>query len=135
MEEDSISFSHLIISLSTPLLTLPQISSDSNRSNEENTASVGVSDFKHVNAQSKEDARPDIESAQLFSDFVEKEADELLTDFLALLSIISTYQSSCTQSSVKYNVSDCIDNIQYDPLKKVSKVNVIIVKSLISKSH
>ena len=78
------------MSLPTPSLTLPQTSSGSNKSNEENTASVRTSNFEHINAQNEEDARPDIGSAQSSSNFVEKEADEPLTDPLTLSLTIST---------------------------------------------
>ena len=74
MKEDSISFSYSIISLSTPSLTLPQTSSDSNKSNE-NTVSVKASDFKNVNTQS-ENVKPNTEFAQSFNDFVEEEIDD-----------------------------------------------------------
>ena len=91
MKEDFISFSHLIMSLSTSLLMLLQTNLDSNKSNEKNTASVKASDFEHVNAQNEEDVKPDIKSAQLLNDFIEEEAGKSLTNSFALLSIISIY--------------------------------------------
>ena len=72
------------MSLSTPSLTSLQTSLGSNKSNE-NTASVGAPNFKHVNVQSK-----DIESTQSLSDLVEEEAGESLADPLTLLLTIST---------------------------------------------
>ena len=132
-KEDSLKFPCSIMSLLTLSLMLLQTSSGSNRSNE-NTASVGASDFEDVNTQS-EDARPDTGSAQSPSNFIEEEVDNSLTDSLILPSIISTCWSICMWSSVKYNVSDHFGNIQYDPLKKVSKTNVITAKSSILKSH
>ena len=90
MEEDSISFPCSIISLPTPSLTPPQTSSGSNRSNEENTASVRAPNFEDVDTQS-EDARPDTESAQSLSGFVEEELGNLLANPLALPSTISTH--------------------------------------------
>ena len=105
MEEDFIDFPYLIMSLPTPSLTSLQTSSDSNKSNED-TASVGASDFKHVNIQSK-----DIKSIQSPSGLIKEEAGEPLADSLALLSIILTHQSNCTQSSVKYNISNHFSNI------------------------
>ena len=134
-KENFFKFAHSIMSLPTPSLTSPQTSSDSNRSNEKNTASVRASDFEYINAQNKKDARSDIESAQSPNDFVEEEAGKPLANPLILSSIISTHQSSCTQLSIKYNISDYFDNIQYDSLKKILKVNVITVKLSISKSH
>ena len=80
-------------------------------------------------------ARPDNGPAQSFSDFVEEEVDDSLADPLTLLPIISTHQSSYTQLPVKYNISDHFSNIQYDSLKKISKMNVITAKSLIPKSY
>ena len=112
---------------------LLQTSSDSNKSNE-NTASVKASDFENVNTQNK-DAKSDTESAQSPNGFVEEEIDDSFTDSLALLSIILICWSICIWSPVKYNISDYFDNIQYDLLKKISKANVITVKSSISKSH
>ena len=53
-KEDSLKFSCSIISLSTPSLTLLQISS-SNRSIEKNTASVGALNLKDINTQSEEE--------------------------------------------------------------------------------
>ena len=76
------------MSLSTPSLILPQTSSGSNKLNEENTASVGASDFKHVNTQS-ENTRPNIKSAQSSSGFVEEEVNDSFVNSLTLLSIIS----------------------------------------------
>ena len=135
IEENSISFSYSIMSLPTSSLTPLQTSSSSNKSNEENTASVGASDFKHVNAQNEENVKPDIKSAQSLNNFIEKKAGEPLINPLALSSTISTHQSSCTQSPVKYNVLDCFSNIQYDPLKKIPKANIITAKSSIPKLH
>ena len=91
IKEDSISFPCSIISLPTPSLMPPQTSLGSNRSNEENTASVGAPDFEHIDAQSEENARPNIESAQSPSGFVEKEAGKSLTNPLTLSLIISTH--------------------------------------------
>ena len=88
IEEDSISFPCSIISLSTFSLMLLQTNSDSNKSNE-NTASVGASDFENMNTQS-EDAKPDTGSAQSFSNFVEEEVDDSLANSFALSLIIST---------------------------------------------
>ena len=81
------------MSLSTPLLTSPQTSSDNNKPNE-NTTSVRASDFKNINTQNK-NAKPDTESAQSSSDFVKKEVNNSFANSLALLLIISTYQSIC----------------------------------------
>ena len=77
------------MNLPTSSLMLSQTSSDSNRSNE-NTTSVKVSDFKNVNTQS-ENVKPDIKSAQSFSDFIKEKVNNSLTDSLALSLIISTY--------------------------------------------
>ena len=60
-EENSFKFSHSIMSLSTPSLTLSQTSSGSNRLNGD-TASIKASDFENVDTQS-EDAKSDTESA------------------------------------------------------------------------
>ena len=72
----------------TPL----QTSSGSNRSNED-TASIKASDFENVNTQS-EDARPNTESAQSFSGFIEEEVGDPLANPLTLPSTVSTHQSS-----------------------------------------
>ena len=77
------------MSLSTSSLMLSQTSSGSNRLNEENTASVKASDFKHVNTQS-EDVKPDTESAQSLSGFVKEEVGNPLTNSLTLPSTVST---------------------------------------------
>ena len=77
------------MSLSTSSLMLLQISSGSNRSNE-NTVSVKASDFKHVNTQN-ENAKSDTESAQLFNGFIKEEVNNSLANSLTLLLIISTY--------------------------------------------
>ena len=129
-EKNSLKFPCSIMSLSTFSLMLLQTSSGSNKSNEENTVSVRALDFKHVNVQSE-----DIGSTQLPSGFIEEEVGNPLANSLALSSIILTCWSSCTWSLIKYNVSDYFSNIQYDLLKKVSKVNVITAKSSIPKSH
>ena len=121
------------MSLSTPSLMLLQINSGSNKLNK-NITSVEASDFEDVNTQS-EDAKSDTGSAQSSSGFIEEKVNNSLADSLTLSLIISICWSICTQSSVKYNVSDYFDNIQYDPLKKILKTNVITTKSLIFKSH
>ena len=87
-EEDSLKFSCSIMSLPTSSLMLLQTSSGSNRSNED-TAPVGAPDFENVNTQS-EDARPDIESAQSPSDFIEEEVNDSLADPFALPPTVST---------------------------------------------
>ena len=88
-EEDSLKFPHSIMSLLTPSLMLLQTSSDSNRSNED-TAPVRASDFKDVNTQN-EDAKPDTESAQSPSGFVEEEVNDSLANPLTLSSTVSTH--------------------------------------------
>ena len=158
-EENSLKFPHSIMSLSTPSLTLLQ-TSGSNGSIKEDTASVEALNLENTDTQSKEEfydiwlknrttafpdfinndaafmhARPDNEPAQFPSGFVEEEIDDSLINSLTLSSTVSTHQSSHTWSSVKYNISDYFDNIQYDSLKKISKINVITAKSSIPKSH
>ena len=100
IEEDSINFPHLFISLSTPSFTLSQINLGNNKSNEKDTASVKAFDFKNINTQSKEDFY-DIQlkskttplpnpidnntgSAQSFSGFVEEKAGKPLANPLTL---------------------------------------------------
>ena len=67
---------------------LSQTSSGSNKLNED-TALVKASDFEDVNTQN-ENAKPDTESAQSPSGFVEEEVDDSLADPLILPLIIST---------------------------------------------
>ena len=98
------------MNLLTSSLTSLQTSSGSNRLNEENTASVRASDFKYVNIQS-EDARSDTGFTQSPNSFVEEEVNNSLANSLILSLIILTHQSICTQLLVKYNISDCFDNI------------------------
>ena len=81
-EENFFKFSCLIMNLSTSSLTLLQISSGSNKLNE-NTASMKASDFKNI--------KSDIRFTQSFNGFIEKEIDNSLADPLTLSSIILIY--------------------------------------------
>ena len=108
-EEDSFKFSCLIMSLPTSSLTLLQTSLGSNRLNED-TVSVEAPDFENMNTQN-EDAKSDTEFAQSPSGFVKEEVNDSFNNPFTLSSIISTCQSTCMWSSVKYNISDHFDNI------------------------
>ena len=134
-EEDSFKFPYSIMSLPTSSLTLLQISG-SNKSIEEDTVSVKALNLKDINTQSEEEfyyiwlknkttafsdfisndaasmhARPDNGPAQSPSGFVEEEIGNSLADSLTFPLTVSTHWSSCTQSPVKYNVSDHFSNI------------------------
>ena len=88
-EKNSFKFSCSVMSLPTPSLMPPQTSSGSNRSNED-TVSVGASDFENVDTQS-EDVRPDTGSAQSPSGFIKEEVGNPLADPLTLPPTISTH--------------------------------------------